>query len=80
MLVENPGCQKPPKEYKQIAYVKSRIQMVLFNSHTGNWKVMENAFKILRENDSLKSKPSPAVQIFRFSKIYLPQSLSREMI
>lgn len=32
--------------------------MVPFNSFTGGWKAMENAFKIPRKNDVLKSKPS----------------------
>lgn len=32
--------------------------MVPFNSLTGGRKAMENAFKMLRENDVLKSKPN----------------------
>ena len=39
--------------------------MVLFNSFTGNWKTMENAFKILRKNDLSKSKPSQAENEFQ---------------
>lgn len=32
--------------------------MIPFNGLTGGWKAMKNAFKILRENDELKSKSS----------------------